>query len=341
MDDNQKKDKYMILLELARQVGLDTKWVASTYGGEYASSCPNCGGKDRFRIWPAADSKNCKGKYWCRQCARYGDSIQFARDFLGLSFEEAIEHAHANIKIDPFFYLPQQYKKTVLQKPLQVWLDKACMLVNYAHKSLLEHREILDYLALKGLSCKAIEKYKIGWLSQDHFYRRSEWGLEESDKQMWLPSGIVIPTIEQDRVVTRIKIRRDTWKEGDEFPKYIAVSGSMNGLSIIGDKKHKAMIIVESELDAYAIDYAVGDFLCAVAVGSSLKNPDNLTDLLARQATNLFICHDNDEAGLKMLAKWQRLYIHAKPYPTPVGKDIGEAIQLSMDIRKWLLLGFD
>lgn len=33
---------------------------------EFSSTCPSCGGEDRFRFWPA------DGNYWCRQCEMKG-----------------------------------------------------------------------------------------------------------------------------------------------------------------------------------------------------------------------------------------------------------------------------
>src|SRR6266536_1380392 len=65
--------------------------VARTRGGEYAGPCPFCGGTDRFRIWPNRDPHEVV--YWCRQCGKQGDVIQFLRDKEGLSFEEACEKA--------------------------------------------------------------------------------------------------------------------------------------------------------------------------------------------------------------------------------------------------------
>jgi hypothetical protein len=38
-----------------------------------------------------------------------------------------------------------------------------------------------------------------------------------------------------------------------------------------------------------------------------------------------------------MFDKWQSIYSHAQSYPTPVGKDIGEAIEQGFNIREWLL----
>ena len=62
------------------------------------------------------------------------------------------------------------------------------------------------------------------------------------------------------------------------------------------------------------------------------------------------VCHDNDDAGRAMFNKWRdavytdteepsfvfkRLY--ATPVPEEMGKDIGEAVQKGLDLRKWVL----
>jgi len=111
----------------------------------------------------------------------------------------------------------------------------------------------------------------------------------------------------------------------------------MNGLNIIGNTKHSTMIVVESELDAYAIEHIMSDIAFTVAVGSNSKTPDNVTNYQAKRVKKLLICHDNDEAGKKMFIKWSKLYPHAQSCPTPIGKDIGEAIQQGFNIKDWLL----
>src|SRR5439155_6306936 len=80
----------MILLDLAHAVGLSPKKTSYTHGGEYHSPCPRCGGKDRFYIQPQRQQKNCVGYYACRQCGIKGDTIQFAMDFFGLNFVDAV-----------------------------------------------------------------------------------------------------------------------------------------------------------------------------------------------------------------------------------------------------------
>jgi DNA primase len=229
-----------------------------------------------------------------------------------------------------------------LQTPPAIWTQRAKNFVDHSHEQLLQKTDTLAYLQNRGLPIDAVVSYKLGWSDKNEFLPREIWGLDEQlrpdGKQnlLWLPKGLVIPSREQSGSVVRLKIRRCDWKQDDKLPKYIAVSGSMNGLSLVGSKK-STVIVVESELDAYALHYAIGDFACVVAVGSNIKNPDNVVDSLAKSAARLLICSDNDGAGQKMFTKWKRLYPHAKNYPTPIGKDIGEAIEQGLNIREWIL----
>jgi len=336
----------MILLELVSQIGLNPKWKAGTHGGEYSSECPSCGGEDRFFIQPNRRMKNCVGYYKCRQCEISGDSIQFCIDFLGYTFKEAVQRVGAKISETNLNY-PQykvnKFKPVKLIAPSAEWIDKAKVFVEWCHAEVWKYSDILTFLNKRGLPKDAIIKYKIGYNPNTIFRDRSSWGLvEEKDekgntKKLWLPAGIVIPSIELNGDVTRLKIRRTDWNENDSIPKYIAVTGSMNGLNLIGDLNNRIMVIVESELDQFVLDYCVGDIAFFVAVGSNLKNPNYLVDDLAKKSKTLLICHDNDEAGKKMFQKWERLYSHSIAYPTPIGKDIGEAVERDFNIREWIM----
>lgn len=334
----------MTILELAYQTGIKPKWVASTEGGEYHSSCPDCGGTDRFRIQPNRQMSKCKGWYTCRCCGNAGDAIKFAQQFLNYTFQEAIDVLNVDISAfsTPFlinqFYSP---KLTTLRAPSALWTEQATAFTEYAHKNILNNKEVERYLRARGLTRDAITKYKLGWLNDTKLFSRTSWGLSEETNQngrpnIWIPKGLVIPSMERG-VTQRLKIRRADWKDSDKLPKYIAISGGMNGLTIIGSTKMDTVIVVESELDGYAVHNAVEDLACVIAVGSNIKNPDNITDRIAKNASHLLICHDNDAAGKKMLDKWCTFYSHAKAHPTPIGKDIGEAVKLGMNIREWLI----
>jgi hypothetical protein len=53
---------------------------------ESHTSCPRCGGTDRFVVWPAPNSRG-----WCRQCHYSTDVIAFLMEFWRCEFVEAVE----------------------------------------------------------------------------------------------------------------------------------------------------------------------------------------------------------------------------------------------------------
>ncbi len=327
----------MDLINLASEIGLEPKRSASTNGSEYSSACPDCGGNDRFRIWPNQQTKNCVGKFWCRQCDKKGDAIQFCIDFLGLTFQQAKEKLGVSIeRRDCGRVVERSFVAPALIPPSDGWTQRAEDFVLWAHEQIWGFPDKVAWLTKRGIPELAIKNYKIGYCGRDIWVNPIEFGLD-AGKKLFFPEGIVIPSIEPSEKIVRLKIRRTKWKEGDELPKYWAVRGSMNGLNMVGDFSKPMMLVVESELDAYAAHCAGSDSIFAVAVGSNTKNPDNVTDFWAKRR-KILICHDNDEGGLAMNEKWQRLYPHAISSPVPLksGKDIGEAIENGLNLGEWI-----
>lgn len=337
----------MILLELAEQIGLSPKKVASTDGGEYKCPCPKCGGRKRFIIHPNKPQKNCVGSYWCRDCDAHGDSITFCREFLGLSFEDAAKRVNATIPDKPNYpaHLLSRSQEPLfesVEKPPALLVEKAALFVNWANENIFEQKYQLSWLANRGISVEAVKKYKIGWNPEPFWREKAEWGIEEEKKEgdppkkFILHKGIVVPTFEKSDPV-RIKVRNADYDPKEEnSKKYLAVAGSMKGLNLVGDTKNNVMLVVESEFDALALDHACGDFAFAVSIGSNTKNPDSFTNYLARRIEQLLVCYDNDEGGIAMWEKWRKLYPHAKSYPTPIGKDVGEAVSKGLNLREWI-----
>jgi len=333
----------MILLDLAKMAGVEPKWAASTQGGEYHSACPACGGKDRFYMQPNKVLRKCSGYYACRGCGKSGDSIQFCIDFLGLTFKDAAKQIGIELdEAQSIFQKTSAVTALPLVAPSSLWVEKAGLFVEWAHQNLLQQPDILKDLEQRGVPLEAVKRYKIGWCRQEFSRHPNEWGINrDGDRPIWFSRGIVIPTMEKNGSVMRIKIRRHNYKEGDKIPKYVAVAGSMNGLNIIGDTAKSVMVVVESELDAYAIHHVVGDLVVVIAVGSNIKNPDNVTDYYAKKVSSLLICYDNDVAGKKMFDKWKRLFSHAKGCPTSIGKDVGDAVKLGLNLKEWMLKSID
>lgn len=325
-------------------MGLIPIKVSNTHGGEYHSQCPECGGKDRFIIQPHFRGTRCEGRYKCRQCSKGGDTVSFCIDILKMPFQEAIERANAIVSPVKLFnnnMKPKkiEYPEIYLTPPPKIWVEKATAFTKWAHENLLKNVEMLKYLEQRGIPLDTVVLFKLGDNPETLNRKRTNWGLkvEDETKDIFsLPRGIVIPFVEKSGNVTRLKIRRSVPVKDK---RYKVITGSMSGFKIIGDRKLPIMIVVESELDSYALHHAAGHLACIVAVGGNDKNLDSVTADCAREKRKILICHDNDEdnKGLKMFEKWQKIYPHAKPCPTPIGKDIGEAFQQGLDIRKWIL----
>lgn len=356
------------ILELLREKGISpVKESASRWG----SPCPNCGGRDRFRIWP--DDRP-GGSYWCQQCSLSGDNIQFCREFLGMDFKEACEHVGREVEKSPA--TPRQisvprgsrtFEPARPGLPSKLWQQRAADFVAWAHKHLLGDPEQLAYLAGRGIGLETIERFRLGYNTGEHgqdIYRTREvWGLPEelkadgkTPKRLWIPRGLVIPVFApqagtQNPVRIRIRRPKEHLREGDS--KYIVLPGS-TAHTLVTDVEAKAFVVVEAELDALLISQAMGAALPgaagAVALGSLAHKPDAATHELLGKAMCVLVALDyepvNPEADPKKAANlrriygwWPEHYPRAERWPVPQGKDPGDAYTAGVDIASWVTAG--
>lgn len=346
----------MNILELIKEIGIDSKRKAACHGGEYSSPCPFCKeGNDRFLVWPNRANKNGAlqgGRYSCRVCGRYGDAITFLRQFHGLNYLEACQR----LKIQPKEM--NNKRRIKLERPSLPkadhppadWLEKANTFVEWCHKQLLKNPNALEMVKLRGFSMESIIRFKLGYnpgetvngMRQDVFRPLEEWGLplELNDngkaKSQWLPIGLVIPTLDKDGGVIKIKIRRSAWKEGDKLPKYVEVKGSKKCFSIYGEENLICALVIESEFDALLVQQEAADICFCIALGGSTKTIDFQTDQIIRKIPLLLFCPDFDKAGAIAWAKWKKDYPHIERILTPHEKSAGDAFIAGVDLREWI-----
>lgn len=121
----------MNLLELINQDGHN---LSKKTANEYAGPCPFCGGTDRFIVWP---DRGGKGTFWCRQCGKSGDPIQYLMDKTGKDFIEAFieyesvcgaDHQQACVALKDKGYLGACIKYLIEKQGMDY--DKACQYID-------------------------------------------------------------------------------------------------------------------------------------------------------------------------------------------------------------------
>lgn len=342
----------MLLLELVEDYGLDLKKTSNGKGGEYHSACPKCGeGFDRFVVWPSLN------RYWCRRCDVKGDAIQFCREFLGMSFREAYQRVKNEAPSYRFEDRIQQLQEglQVAHEPSIAWKEKASAFVDWAQIQLEKFPEVRGNLKQRGFQEETIMNFKLGYCidtsstrPQDFYRERSSWGLlneyrdDGRKKKLWLPQGIVIPTLGSKGFTQKLKIRRTHRHKDDNLPKYVEISGSMQSPSVYGDTNLTVVMIIESELDAMLIQQEAKDLCFCVALGGATKKPDVYTDQLLRTTKLILWSLDNDEAGWKESFWWSKRYSQLRFWTVPIGKSPGDAFKdHAINLRDWIYKGIE
>ena len=170
----------MDILDLLQQDGHQVKRVSSTHGGEFAGPCPFCGGNDRFRVWPEKD------RYWCRQCGKTGDSIQYLRDARGMTYMQACGALQIGRRV---MSLTRQKRPTWTPRetrtPKGAWQEKASVFLTWTQKQLWSEQGADTRTWLnqdRGLSDKTIKRVGLGWNPKNLWRNRTTWGLEDNGK---------------------------------------------------------------------------------------------------------------------------------------------------------------
>lgn len=333
-----------MIIDLLLAEGLEPRLVASTNGGEYASPCPVCGGKDRFRSWPEKD------RWYCRGCEKSGDLIEYFRHVRGMPYPEAFRSAgrepSRTVTLRSVTGKPAWQPRSTTLPPI-LWQEKARAFVAWCHDLLLKNEKQLRWLLEeRGITVESVRQFQIGWNPKDLFRLRQSWGMPMAmktngcQKHLWLPSGLVIPVFMEDRLA-RVKIRRPDPGDG---PRYISVGSDGAGATtpLIRSQGREYLVLVESELDAVLLHQEVGDLAGVVAIGSASYRPDTLTvGLLEKHRDRILLALDADKAGGSSVWRFWLKNFQAFRWPPIGGKDPGEMHQSGTPLREWLLAGLE
>lgn len=344
----------MNILDLLEKDGISPTYKATTDGGEYSSSCPWCGGTDRFLCWPK--EKN-GGKWWCRQCGRSGDLIQYLRDFRGMTYREACRF----LKLTKTPYASNinsvgsatvnKYDPSKTEPPPQKWqkIMKTIIEKSKERLTLSRYRHIKEYLEARGVKSRAIERYSLGWNAEDLTYQRSSLDLpvkvddRGNTPAVWIPEGLVIPC-HRNGIIQKVNIRRSVRGNLNAPPedgnRYVMVAGSHGRINMLLGESKDYFVVVESDLDAILLHQLAGDIVTVVALGSAANKPDCRIMKMLEKARVILVALDNDEAGIKATyGWWLPCFPNARRWLVPNGKDPGEGYQSGLDLKIWVQAG--
>lgn len=346
----------MNVLQLYRAKGLQDKRVGSTNGDEYAGPCPGCHGDDRFHIWP--EQNEGEGSWWCRQCGKAGDGIQFLKDFQGMNYRDACKELGriSGEKSLQSRRLSRNKTPEKIWQPLPIrdpegvdtvlWREKAKEFARRTNKRLLADDRLLAWLKKqRGIERETVVRFEMGFNEKDYFRSREDWGLPTQrknngkKKMLWIPRGLVIPCMSGESII-RLRIRRPSKDLPESMKnKYYAVPGSnMAPMFIYG--VHQAVVIVEAELDAILIAQEAGHLAAVLAMGTTGTKPDPVIDAALRNSLAVLNSMDYDAAGAKVWTWWREQYGQKIiRWPVPVGKDPGEAFTAGVNLNEWILSG--
>ena len=337
----------MTILEFIQYDGFSLKKASSTGGGEYAGSCPWCGGEDRFRVWP---SQGDFGKYWCRGCGRSGDAIQYLRDHRRLTYQEACHQLGREVTFSSPLAASRpakpQWQPRVPATPGDLWQERASILVEESERCLFQSsvfgQKMLAWLKeCRGLSEATIKKYRLGLVPVDRWESHEQWGLapvlkaDGTAKKLWIPRGLTIPLC-QDGKVCRIRIRR---LKADGDPRYYLLRGSDTRAMVLGIDK-SVTVLVESELDGLLLQQEAGDLVNIISLGNAQSRPDQRAAEILNQSQLILVSLDADRAGAtESWQWWQQHYPQAHRWPSILGKDPGEMRAAGVSLRTWVEAG--
>jgi DNA primase len=310
-------------------VSTELKRVASTHGGEWAGPCPFCGGRDRFRVWPHHPSGRCR--FWCRQCQRHGDTLDFLQE-QGLSFRESVQLLGGRVADRP----PPRPTPAQSGPPAAAWQTQGLNFTNACRDTLWSARGrlALDWLLRRGFTNETILQAGLGFNLVDRRIDDSVWGLDRS-KPLWLPKGIVIPWQIGDQL-WRINIRRLSGQ-----PKYMGPAGNGNGLYRADTlSMNQPAVLVEGEFDALTVMQETKGAIAAVATGSTYGA--RRTRWVSRLALcqPVLIAFDADPSGEEAAQYWLKTLPRSKRW-RPYWEDINAMHTGGGSVRDWIEAGMD
>ena len=277
-----------------------------------------------------------KQLFHCFGCGAGGDVVSFIMQKEGLSYPESLEFlAHkAGISID-YTEDPQVNNKN---KELYD-INKDIMMFFY--KNLLVDRKAQQYLKQRGLSSKVVNTFMLGYAKDSwddlYAYIKTKNYNEEDIESLGLikksskgnyydkyRDRIIFPIINHFGKVIGFGGRAVS----GQMPKYLNSPESsvfkkrynLYALNVYKRQKRKELILVEGYMDVIALNNHGLDIAVA-SLGTALTLDQ--AKLMKRYSDDIYICYDQDAAGIKATEKAIEIFHQLDVNPSIIDLDPG------------------
>ncbi len=277
-----------------------------------------------------------KQLFHCFGCGAGGDVVSFIMQKEGLSYPESLKYLadKAGISID-YTENPGVNKKN---KELYD-INKDIMMFFY--KNLLTDRKAQAYLKSRGLSSKIVNTFMLGyardsWDDLYSFIRKKNYREKDLDDLGLIKKSskgnyydkyrdrIIFPIINHFGKVIGFGGRAVS----GQMPKYLNSPESsifkkrynLYGLNIYKRQKRKELILVEGYMDVIALNNHGLDIAVA-SLGTALTIDQ--AKLMKRYSDDIYICYDQDNAGVKATEKAIEIFHEIGINPSVIVLDDG------------------
>ena len=265
--------------------------------------------------------------YHCFGCGAHGDAIAFLMNFLGITFNEAVEYLadKYHIQLD---YTGKKEKKFEYKRDLFTINQK---IMEFFHFHLLHSKEgkpILEYLFKRGISENFIKKFRIGYAPKDEFLQKAFFKSESFSEKFLVLSGIISDSTKRPFFNERIM-----FPVHDGVGNVIAFSGRKIDERVFGGKyintketqifkkskilyglnysrrniaKDGRVIVVEGQIDALRLIFEGFEYV--VASQGTAFGEDHVQELIKVGVNEVNLCFDGDSAGDKTAIKVGQLF---------------------------------
>lgn len=278
-----------------------------------------------------------KQLFHCFGCGAGGDVVSFIMQKEGLNYPQSLEFLanKAGISID-YTENPKVNKRN--NELYQINKD----IMMFYYKNLLTDRKAQTYLKQRGLSSKIVNTFMLGYAKDSwndlYDYIRSKNYKEEDIEELGLikksskgnyydkyRDRIIFPIINHYGKVIGFGGRAVS----GQMPKYLNSPESsvfkkrynLYGLNVYKRQKRKEIILVEGYMDVIALNNHGLDIAVA-SLGTALTKDQ--ANLIKRYSDNIYICYDQDGAGIKATEKAITIFHDIGINPSIIGLSEGK-----------------